>query len=83
MSKKNNQYTCIMNFKDKNMPSMRQAVESESAAKTRLNIWYKQFAGVSSFAMWTPQGDKICFNSRGDYLFTIPPEACATMGLKP
>ena len=76
-------YTCVMRFRDSNMPSMKQNVQSEEQAISQLHHWKNQFAGVSSFAMWTPLMNKYCFDSQMNYLFTVSASDCKKMNLKP
>ena len=78
----NKNYTCKLKFTDKNIPDLIQIEKTESLAIATINHWSKNFAGISSLCYFTPEGDKICFNSQGQYLFTIPYESCKALGLK-
>ena len=81
--KKNNDYACTLRFKDPNMPDIKQKEKTEQLAIATINHWSKQFASISILYYFTPENDKICFDSMGNYAFTIPSETCVTLGLKP
>ena len=76
-------YVCVMRFRDSNMPKMRQDENTESLAFATIDSWSKRFAAISSLAIYTPQGSKLCFDPMGNYVFTVPPESCKALNLKP
>jgi hypothetical protein len=65
------------------MPKMYQKESSEDLAIATISHWSKQFAGIKCLDYFTPDGDKICFDYSGRYIFTFPFETCKQLGLKP
>lgn len=65
------------------MQPIKEGVITEQLALNQINHWSKQFAGISSLAIFTPQGEKVCFDAMGNYQFTIPEETCKNLNIKP
>jgi hypothetical protein len=66
-----NKFTCVLKFRDQNMPKMYQDEKNVDLAVCTINHWSKQFAAIQSLNVYTPEGDKMCFDNFGKYFFTI------------
>jgi hypothetical protein len=66
-----NKFTCVLKFRDQNMPKMYQDEKNVDLAVCTINHWAKQFAGIQSLNVYNPEGDKMCFDNFGNYFFTI------------
>ena len=76
-------YTIRLKFQDENMPVMKECCRLEITAVSIVKSWCKQFASIKSIDFFTPDGDKICFDHNGNYVFTIPSDVCKQVNLKP
>ena len=76
-------YTVVGKFKDSNMPKWKVKAETKAAAYHETQHISRTLAGLSSIAVYTPEGDKHCYDGAGEYLFTILAKDCASLGLKP
>lgn len=71
--KNNKNFICKLQFKDSNVPDVQQKEKSFELAKSTVNHWSKQFAGISVLSIYDKiKDDKICLDANCNYLFTIP-----------
>lgn len=65
-------------FIDENMPNKGimfvcpPDIDGKDEALTNLSILLNRYAGVASGTITDPEGNKHCYTSRGEYLFTVP-----------
>lgn len=76
-------YTCCVTFQDSNMSKIKQKESTKESAISTINHWAKQFSSIKILYFFDPEGNKICFDARGNYQFTIEKSSCETLNLKP
>jgi len=67
-----NKFTCVLKFRDENMPKMYQEESTKDLAISTLYHWSKQFAGIGIMYFINPKKDMVVFNQLGEYWFTLP-----------
>lgn len=67
-----NQYTAQINFRDRNIPAIKEEADTLESAQTALSIFLRTYAGVMIGVIIEPDGSRNVYNPAGEYLFTIP-----------
>ncbi len=68
----NVEYELTLNFHDTNMPAMHYKSTKLDDINCQGSHWLKQFAGIRSLVIKSPDGERSIYDGGGNYLFTIP-----------